>query len=186
MNRFQRLFLWWSSATTAVSGLSYGWMKYLLKPAQPWAAVNHPLEPWMLKLHILTAPLMIFSVGLIASNHIWRHWKSRLPTGRRTGVLTGAAFGPLVLTGYLIQAVTVPWALEGLTWIHVGLGLSCTAGLFMHRLFVRRRRAPRPGRLPVVPLPPAQEQTVPSTVTRRGRWPTGRGATPVDARSGLL
>ena len=156
MNRFQRLFLWASTAAATSSGLTYFWMKYLVESTEPWAVVNHPLEPWMLKAHILTAPLMLFAVGLIATDHIWRHWKSRLPTGRRTGLVTAAVFGPLVLTGYLVQTVTLPWLLAVVTWSHTGFGFLCAAGLVLHRRALRRKRAVRPGRLPVVTANPVQ------------------------------
>lgn len=145
MTRFQRLLFWVSTAATTVSGLVYFWMKYFLVASDPWAVANHPLQPLMLKLHILAAPIMLFAVGLISTDHIWRHIRSGLPTGRRTGVLTGAVFGPLVLSGYLIQAVTAPSPLAVVTWGHIGLGVACGAGVVLHQYAVRRRvrvRAP--------------------------------------------
>ncbi len=153
MTRFQRVLLWTSTGLTAATGLLYMWMKYGMTAPDPWAVANHPLQPWVLKAHILAAPTMLFAVGMVWSGHVWRHWASRLPTGRRTGAITGLVFGPLVLTGYLIQAVTAPVLLGVVTWSHIGLGVVCGAGLVLHRQALRGRRAVRPGRLPVISLP---------------------------------
>ena len=166
MTRFQRLLFWASTAATTASGLVYFWMKYLLVASDPWAVANHPLQPLMLKLHILAAPIMLFAVGLIWTDHIWRHIRSGLPTGRRTGVLSAAVFGPLVLSGYLIQAVTAPGFLAVVTWGHIGLGVACGAGVVLHQLAVRRRRGIRKGALPVVATPERRGDRVPAVATR--------------------
>ena len=150
MTRTQRGLFWGSTAAATASGMAYFAMKYLLESPDPWAVANHPLQPLMLKLHILTAPLMVFAVGVIATDHIVRHWRSGLPTGRKTGLATALAFGPLAVTGYLIQAVTWPTALTAVTWVHIALGAVCAAAVLLHRRTLRRRRPNRPGRLPVV------------------------------------
>jgi hypothetical protein len=178
VTRAQRLLLWTSTALTAVTGLVYMWMKYGMTAPDPWAVANHPLQPWVLKAHILVAPVMLFAVGMVWSGHVWRHYVSRLPTGRRTGLVTGVVFGPLVLTGYLIQAVTVPWLLALVTWSHIGLGVVCGAGLVLHRQVLRRRRAVRPGRLPVVSLPAQGAEGVPAAPGSSGDMAEGLVVTP--------
>ncbi|MDX1495692.1 MAG: hypothetical protein R3253_16605 [Longimicrobiales bacterium] len=179
MTRFQRWFLYLSTAAATVSGVGYVYMKRFMTPTDPWAVINHPLEPWFLKAHILTAPLMLFAVGLITTQHIWRSLKSSLPTGRKTGVAAAATFGPLVLTGYLIQAVASPLALDVLGWIHLGLGLVCAVAIFEHRRLVRgRKRKKSRGDLPILTIPAtppevrpaaASEDATPSASGRRGR-----------------
>jgi len=151
VTRFQRGLLYASTAAAALSGVGYFYMKRFMTPTDPWAVINHPLEPWLLKAHILTAPLMLFAVGLITTQHIWRSLKSNLPTGRRTGLIAAVAFVPLALTGYLIQIVASPLALDVLGWTHLVLGLVCAVAIFEHRRVVggrkwRRRR----GELPVL------------------------------------
>lgn len=154
MTRFQRWFLYVTTALATLSGVGYFYMKRFLTPLEPWAVINHPLEPWFLKAHILTAPLMLFAVGLITTQHIWRSLKSSLPTGRKTGLAATIAFGPLVLTGYLIQTVASPMAIDVLGWTHLVLGLVSAFAIFEHRRLVRGRKRRR-GRddLPVITLP---------------------------------
>lgn len=151
MTRFQRWLLYSSTAVAATSGLVYFWMKRFLTPTDPWAVINHPLEPWALKLHILSAPVMLFAVGLITTQHIWRSLRSSLPTGRRSGIIATMGFVPLVVTGYLIQVVTSPLALEILAWTHLSLGLAFAWALASHRRVLKPRRLKRRrGSLPVL------------------------------------
>ena len=51
-----RLPAWISHAATLLvggTGLVYAWMRYLVHPADPFAVVNHPLQPLAQHLHIL-------------------------------------------------------------------------------------------------------------------------------------
>ena len=92
MTRFHRWFLYGSTIATAASGITYFVMKRFFESSDPWAVINHPLEPWALKLHILSAPLMLFAVGLISTQHIWRSLRSSLPTGRHSGRIASYVF----------------------------------------------------------------------------------------------
>lgn len=168
VTRFHRRFLYLTTLLAMVSGVAYFCMKRFLTPADPWAAINHPLEPWMLKIHILSAPLMLFAVGLITTQHIWRSLRSKLPTGRASGLVFTVAFVPLALGGYSIQIVTQPLALEVLAWSHLALGLACTVALVLHRRVLRPRRLRRrPGELPVLREPKSEESSRPGKPPRR-------------------
>ncbi|HSG49869.1 MAG TPA: hypothetical protein VLA43_18745 [Longimicrobiales bacterium] len=150
MNRFQRRLLWWSTLLTALTGGVYAYMKHLMAPMNEWAVINHPLQPWVLKAHILVAPVMVFAVGLVTMSHIWPLLRSGLPRGRQTGIWTAATFGPLVFTGYLIQAVTLPVLLAVVSWTHLGLGAVVTAAFLGHRVAVARGIRERRGQLKVL------------------------------------
>lgn len=146
MSRFQRWLVVGSSVATAVTGVLYAWMKYLMEPADPWAVINHPLEPWILKAHVLAAPVMVFAFGVIAVNHVWKHFRCRVPVGRRSGLTAAALFFPAVLTGYLIQVVTHTGWLDALVVAHLATGGVYTAGLLAHRRLVGRNRRRGPHR----------------------------------------
>ena len=143
MRPFQRRLVRWSSWATGITGLVYLWMEYVLVPAEPWAAINHPLQPWVLKAHILVSPVLVFAVGTIAVDHVWRHWLSGIRAGRRSGALLALVVVPMVLSGYLIQAVTHPGWLSATAWAHIGLGVLFLAGLVAHLEVFRRGRRPR-------------------------------------------
>ena len=125
MNRFEKWLLWGSSAATAVTGVVYAWMQYMMEPVNEWAAINHPWQPWVLKAHIVVAPFLVFAVGVIATGHIWKHYRS------------GA---PMVVSGYLIQAVTHVGWLRALVWAHLITGGLYSVALVWHHLVFRRRR----------------------------------------------
>ena len=137
MNPFQRRFLWSTTLLTGVTGLIYWWMENRMEPLDPWAAINHPLQPWILKAHILVAPLMVFAVGLVTANHIWKHYRSDARAGRRSGLTAMVLFLPMVISGYLIQAVTHTGWLEALAWTHLVTGVIYLGGMGLHARFVR-------------------------------------------------
>ena len=177
MTRFQRWFLYGSTIATAVSGITYFVMKHFLEPSDPWAVINHPLEPWALKAHILSAPIMLFAVGLITSQHIWRSLKSSLPTGRHSGRIAAYVFGPLVLSGYLIQSLTSPLTLEVLAWAHLVLGIVGAGAIGVHRGTLHGRRKRRTGALPVLQLPNQLDSTESEEIARySSTGPRGAGS----------
>jgi hypothetical protein len=149
VSRFERWNLWITSAVTAVSGFGFLWTKYLLSSSDPWAVVNHPLEPWFLRVHVVAAPLFVFAVGLITTRHIWCHLRGRVPSGRWSGIAVLALLAPMVLSGYLVQVVTGTWWLRALAWLHIGLGTLFVAGLMIHRLAVREALRSANGRVKV-------------------------------------
>jgi hypothetical protein len=138
MTRFERWSVWSTSVATAVTGFVYLWMKYFMTPVDPWAVINHPLQPWVLKAHILVAPLLVFSVGMVALKHIWRHLRSARRTARRTGLTTALVLGPMVVSGYLIQSVTGEAVLRVLAIAHIATGTVYALGMLAHQFMVRR------------------------------------------------
>ena len=137
MTRIERWMVWGSAIATVATGVGYYWAKYLVAPPTDWAVINHPLQPWLLKAHILASPALLFAVGMVWVRHIWRHWRSGTGQGRRSGLAGLVSLVPMVATGYLVQVVTnVSWA-RAFAWAHVGFGLVFAAGLAVHQLAVR-------------------------------------------------
>ena len=132
MSRFERWSVWSTTAGTLVTGVVYWWMKDMMTPVEPWAVINHPLQPWVLKAHILIAPLLVFSVGLITTRHIWQHFRSRVRKARKTGLIAALTLIPLVATGYLIQVVTAETLVRLLGWAHLGLGIVYSLDVAAH------------------------------------------------------
>jgi hypothetical protein len=130
---FERWAVWTTSIATFLTGVIYIWMKYLIGNDDPFAVVNHPWQPFVLKLHILVAPLLIFAVGMVALRHVWRHLKSKVREGRRTGLITGVVLVPMILTGYLIQVFTDQSWLVAMAVSHIALGLIYGAVILAHQ-----------------------------------------------------
>lgn len=134
MTALERWLLWLSGGVTTVTGLVYLWMKYVLVGANPYSVVHHPLQPLVLKLHILAAPFLVFALGVFTVRHIWPQWTSDHPVARRSGLTTALVAGPMIVTGYVIQVLTDERWLRVLAWGHIGLGTLFAVGFVLHRL----------------------------------------------------
>lgn len=141
MNRFQKILLWVTSGLTGATGAVYFVMDRMMEPVGPWAVVNHPFQPWVLKLHIIIAPALIFSIGLIATEHIWKHYRGRIRRARRTGLATMWMIAPMVVTGYLIQSITQQTLLSTIAWAHIATGVIYLLGIGLHQWALRVARA---------------------------------------------
>jgi hypothetical protein len=131
-----------STVLVAGTGAVYAVMRYLLEPSDPYAVVNHPLQPTVQHLHVLAAPFLVFAAGLIWREHVWKHYKNGAKSGRRSGLWMLPTLLPMVVSGYLIQTtVTEGWRTA---WIVVHLATSTLwlVGYAGHAVAaVQRRRA---------------------------------------------
>ena len=103
MSRVEAWFLHFATGLVGVTGLVYAWMLYLLVPADSFAVAHHPLQPLTQHLHVLTAPLLVFAVGLVWRRHVWGPYRLGLRDRRRTGITVAATFLPMAASGYLLQ-----------------------------------------------------------------------------------
>lgn len=155
MTKLERILVWSSTAVVAATGIAYAAMKHLMRPADEWAVVNHPLQPYVLKLHILAAPVLVFAIGMIAARHILPQLRAGLAR-RRSGLLTASVIIPLILSGYLLQAITHSAAVRILGWVHLALGIIFAAGALRHARRGRRATARADRRLDIEPRPDAR------------------------------
>jgi hypothetical protein len=106
MSRAQLLSLHISIVLTALTGIVFAWMKYLMKSSDPFAVVNHPLQPHMLSAHVVLAPAMTFVLGWTFANHMWPRIVLGDPRRRLTGLSATILIAPMVVSGYLLQIST--------------------------------------------------------------------------------
>jgi len=133
----------------SATGVVWGWMRYVYDPGpepqdpellMTWTDV-HPWEPLTRTLHIVTAPLLVFAVGLIWRSHV----APRLfrPFERSaTGLALALLFAPMVLSGVLLQTAATPEARTFWVWFH-GISSSVWALCYLVHQVRLRRRAPR-------------------------------------------
>jgi hypothetical protein len=147
MNRGDRVLLQFSTLVSAVTGLVYLVMRYMMRSDDPFSALGHPWQPHMLAAHLLVGPVVVFALGLIAREHILPRFRAPdTPRGRASGLsllLLGAA---MVLSGYLIQVITAPGPKRLLVVLHIASGTLFGLLFLVHvRLAAaRRERAGRP------------------------------------------
>lgn len=138
MNAIEKWSVWVTTVLTAVTGAGYFWAKYLNEPAGEFAVVNHPLEPWFLKAHILVSPLLLCAVGMILVRHVWRHYRRNVVLGRKSGIVTALVLAPMVVTGYLIQTLTPEGWVRAMAISHIVFGFLYLAGIGVHQVVTHR------------------------------------------------
>jgi hypothetical protein len=140
VSRGQTAFLHLTNLAVSGTGLIYAWMSYLVAPADQWAVVNHPWQPLVQHLHVLSAPLLVFAIGLIWSVHdiaklrIGRLW-------RASGLGLMALFLPMAASGYLLQVAVDPeWRRRWIV-IHIVSSLLWVGALVVHQVRALRSKA---------------------------------------------
>jgi len=140
-----------STLLVGVTGLLYAWMRYLMAPAEPFAVVNHPLQPTVQHLHVWTAPLLVFAAGVIWREHVWKHWRRGIRPRRRSGISLVLTLVPMVASGYLIQTAVTPGWRTAWVAIHLTTSGLWLAAYLLHQLlpwWARRRSAGDEGPVP--------------------------------------
>jgi hypothetical protein len=122
-----------------LSGVAYGLMKYFIAGADPDSRAGHPWQQPMLKIHVVTAPFLIFGLGLVFSGHALKRLQGGEEPGRTSGAGLLALATPLVLTGPLIQVLTGDAARQWAGWSHAVLGVVYLLAYAAHLL--KRRPA---------------------------------------------
>jgi uncharacterized membrane protein len=133
MTRWQS---WSSHITTllvSLSGVAYLWMKYFLETDDPFAIVNHPLQPSMLDVHLFTAPLLIFCFGLMFESHIRRKLKAGSRVNRKSGLIAAITFAVMTLSGYLLQITAVAAVSRAALVLHL-----LSSGIFLSAYVVHQ------------------------------------------------
>lgn len=95
-----------STIMVTATGVAYLWMKYVMEADDPFSVVNHPWQPAMLALHVLSAPVTVFVFGRIVDSHVRKKLKSGSGANRRTGLVSTFALPAMVVSGYALQVVT--------------------------------------------------------------------------------
>ncbi len=142
MSPFERWLTWTSAGLTTVTGLVYTWMKYFLEPVSEFAAINHPLQPFVLKAHILVAPILVFALGVISLRHMWAYYVNGAAKGRWSGIGTVWLAGVMIVTGYLVQGITADTLLRVIAYTHIGVGALFAVGFVLHSVFAANGTEP--------------------------------------------
>jgi len=134
MKRWELVLLHVSTLAVTISGLVYGFMKYVMTGSDPYSPLGHPWQPGMLKAHVFAAPFLVFALGLIARGHALPKWRSGEASGKTSGLCLLGLVAPLVLSGYAVQVLTGDLARKGIGWGHAAAGAVFAAAYVLHLL----------------------------------------------------
>jgi len=143
MSRAQVVYLQLCVAVTALTGIVFSVMKYAMKSSDPFAVVNHPLQPYMLSAHVLVAPLLVFAFGWVFTNHIWPGFAGGIARKRKSGLWSMAAIAPMVLSGYLLQVSTADATRQAMAVAHWISSALFVLAYVIHLLTKKAARAVR-------------------------------------------
>jgi hypothetical protein len=118
VSRLQRFWLHLAVALTAITGIVFAVMKYLMKSSDEFAVVNHPLQPHMLAAHVVVAPILVFLLGWTFSNHMLPRLRFGDGTNKRTGIASLSLIAPMTLSAYLLQISTNETLRAVMAWTH--------------------------------------------------------------------
>ena len=133
MSRFEAWMLHVSNLLVGGTGLVYAWMVFLVKPTDPYAVVNHPLQPMVQHLHILVAPMLVFTAGLIWRRHVWSQWRRGIEDRRRSGLSLIYLLVPMIVSGSLIQTATDDDWRRIWVWVHLVTSALWLLGYLAHQ-----------------------------------------------------
>ena len=138
MTRLQLVWLHLAVALTAVTGVVFAVMKYLMKSADEFSVVNHPLQPYMLAAHVVVAPVLLFVLGWTFSNHMLPKVRYGNERNRRTGVGGMLLIVPMTLSAYLLQVSTNETLRAAMAGAH---GISSAAFLLAYLIHLLNGRS---------------------------------------------
>ena len=137
MSRLQVVWLHVTVALTAITGIVFAVMKYLMKSEDEFSVVNHPLQPHMLAMHVVVAPAVLFVLGWTFSNHILPKYRFGNGRNRRSGITQALLIIPMALSGYLLQVSVNETLREAMAWSHWIASGVFVVGYVSH-LFVKK------------------------------------------------
>jgi hypothetical protein len=103
MNRLEAWLLHSSTIVLTVTGAVYAYMHYLMKSADPFSVINSPLEPYLLDIHIIAAPVLVIAIGIILHSHILFKIEGGSRAARKSGLILIPLFLIMAASGYILQ-----------------------------------------------------------------------------------
>ncbi|MGB9152908.1 MAG: hypothetical protein WCD70_07455 [Alphaproteobacteria bacterium] len=133
MPRWIRWSIYGATITWTVTGLVWIFAHYVLRAP---GEIEHPIEPWMLRIHGAAVMLGLFMYGSLVRPHITKGWYAK--KGRNSGMTVLAIVGTQIVSGYLLYYASNDSNQDILSMIHWMIGLFLPIWLVIH---VWRRRA---------------------------------------------
>lgn len=141
MSRLEAWFHHIANLLVGGTGLVYAWMLYFAEPQEEFSVWNHPWQGDFRDLHIVLAPALVLSFGMLWAVHTRPRIQKGFPKRRRSGISLALSFLPMALSGYFLQvSVEETWR-ETWKWVHLATSALWMAGYLVHQLHREKRAA---------------------------------------------
>jgi hypothetical protein len=117
---WQRQWLWWMTYLCIGSGIGIFILKYLIEQ-DPFSMWNHPSQPWIIALHLITSPILILVIGSLMVFHVIPHFRER--DHFWSGNLALASFAVYSITGMFLFFLFPEEVIFWIKWIHTVSGI---------------------------------------------------------------
>lgn len=133
LGEWHQAYLYGMGTILILSGALWLLFHYYVRIPGEFGPTLHPLEPWMLSVHGISAAGLLIGFGSVLPGHVRRAW--RAARNRITGSVFFGVMLALIVTGYLLYYVGNETARSFLSIFHwvVGLGLPVLAGWHIWR-----------------------------------------------------
>lgn len=139
MSRTEAWFHHASNLLVGGTGLIYAWMLFFATSDEEFSVWNHPWQGATHDLHLVLAPLLALSFGIIWVAHASKRLKRKQKPGRITGLALCISFLPMLFSAYLLQiAIDEEWR-SIWKWVHLLTSLFWVSGYAMHQLRPKRK-----------------------------------------------
>ena len=113
-----------------VTGAAWLIFHHWVRMKGEFGPINHPIEPWLLRIHGAAAMAALMILGTLIPIHMRPAWKLRRNV--LTGVTLTISQFLLILTGYALYYASGEFSRSIASAFHWGLGLATPAILIWH------------------------------------------------------
>jgi hypothetical protein len=149
LSKYHRRWLYTVCGALVASGVGWLIAHYLPAEPGPFGEVEHPSEPWWLRLHGAAMMGFLVVLGTILPGHVRQAWTLRkmnaasVKRNVTTGILMLSLVGGLAVTGYLLYYCGSEELRPYLSTCHWVTGLAATFGFYQHHRSRARRNSVR-------------------------------------------
>lgn len=122
LGTWHQAYLYTVGTLLVVSGMLWLVFHYYVRVEGDFGPTLHPLEPWWLRVHGISAAAFLIGFGSVLPGHVRRAWS--MARNRNTGTLFFAVMVTLTLTGYLLYYVGTEDTREIMSLVHWAVGLA--------------------------------------------------------------
>jgi hypothetical protein len=130
MTKFERRLFFAINIAISIVGIIYFIYKFYFKVETDFGLRPHPATSFWLHFHIISVPLLIFSVGSLYKSHIYPKLKVGNAKRKISGISIFALFILMSVSGYLLEMAFESNSVIGI--VHITVSFLWIIGYLWH------------------------------------------------------